>query len=97
MPSGVHMTAKRVWLNLCRDVSSGMRVEGSQVLRFLRQEVGSQFIMTCGAYSTIDDRFIAKELSKAELQAMETFAPAYFDYMSSSVHSNVRFCIYCHD
>ncbi|KAF8910046.1 hypothetical protein CPB84DRAFT_1812789 [Gymnopilus junonius] len=37
---------------------------------------------------TRDDRFIAKELSKHELQTMETFAPAYFDYMSSSVHSN---------
>ena len=37
-----------------------------------------------------DDRFIAKELSRAELQAMETFAPAYFDYMSSAVVANVR-------
>ena len=35
-----------------------------------------------------DDRFIAKELSRAELQAMETFAPAYFDYMSSAVSDN---------
>ncbi|KAH9858260.1 hypothetical protein C2E23DRAFT_880897 [Lenzites betulinus] len=34
---------------------------------------------------TLDDRFIAKELSRAELQAMETFAPTYFDYMSSAV------------
>ncbi|KAJ3512511.1 hypothetical protein NLJ89_g3474 [Agrocybe chaxingu] len=37
---------------------------------------------------TRDDRFIAKELSKPELQTMETFAPAYFDYMSSSVNAN---------
>ncbi|KDR85635.1 hypothetical protein GALMADRAFT_234626 [Galerina marginata CBS 339.88] len=37
---------------------------------------------------TRDDRFIAKELSKPELQTMETFAPAYFDYMSSSVYAN---------
>ncbi|CCM03779.1 uncharacterized protein FIBRA_05926 [Fibroporia radiculosa] len=37
---------------------------------------------------TLDDRFIAKELSRAELQAMETFAPAYFDYMSSAVTAN---------
>jgi hypothetical protein len=36
-----------------------------------------------------DDRFIAKELSRAELQAMEKFAPAYFDYMSSAVSANV--------
>ncbi|KAH9929689.1 uncharacterized protein B0H18DRAFT_1084048 [Fomitopsis serialis] len=34
---------------------------------------------------TLDDRFIAKGLSRPELQAMETFAPAYFDYMSSAV------------
>ena len=37
----------------------------------------------------LDDRFVAKELSKAELQTMETFAPAYFDYMSSAVAANV--------
>ncbi|PPQ76989.1 hypothetical protein CVT25_014806 [Psilocybe cyanescens] len=37
---------------------------------------------------TRDDRFIAKELSKPELQTMETFAPAYFDYMSSSVYAD---------
>lgn len=37
----------------------------------------------------LDDRFIAKELSRAELQAMETFAPAYFDYMSSAVVAKV--------
>ncbi|KAL4251514.1 1-phosphatidylinositol-3-phosphate 5-kinase [Abortiporus biennis] len=37
---------------------------------------------------TLDDRFIAKELSRAELQAMETFAPSYFDYMSSAVVAN---------
>ncbi|KAF9270798.1 hypothetical protein L218DRAFT_976461 [Marasmius fiardii PR-910] len=43
---------------------------------------GSAFLKTG------DDRFIAKELSKPELQAMEMFAPAYFDYMSSSVSSN---------
>jgi hypothetical protein len=36
-----------------------------------------------------DDRFIAKELSRHELETMETFAPAYFDYMSSAVSSNV--------
>ncbi|KAG6874420.1 hypothetical protein C0995_015156 [Termitomyces sp. Mi166 len=38
--------------------------------------------------SYADDRFIAKELSKPELQTMETFAPAYFDYMSSAVSAN---------
>ncbi|EJD52194.1 hypothetical protein AURDEDRAFT_181710 [Auricularia subglabra TFB-10046 SS5] len=34
---------------------------------------------------TRDDRFIAKELSKSEMEAMATFAPAYFDYMSSAI------------
>ncbi|KAG6380811.1 hypothetical protein JVT61DRAFT_5195 [Boletus reticuloceps] len=37
---------------------------------------------------TRDDRFIAKELSRAELQTMETFAPAYFDYMALAVSGN---------
>ncbi|KAF9075022.1 hypothetical protein BDP27DRAFT_1443955 [Rhodocollybia butyracea] len=37
---------------------------------------------------TKDDRFIAKELSRPELQTMETFAPAYFDYMSSAISAN---------
>jgi len=64
---------------------------------------GSAFLKTRGkivtfpthilVYVCLDDRFIAKELSKPELQAMETFAPAYFDYMSSSVHSNVSFIL----
>ncbi|KAH8119967.1 hypothetical protein DFH11DRAFT_1557576 [Phellopilus nigrolimitatus] len=34
---------------------------------------------------TLDDRFIAKELSRPELETMATFGPAYFDYMSSAV------------
>lgn len=37
---------------------------------------------------TKDDRFIAKELSKPELQTMETFAPSYFEYMSSAVSAH---------
>lgn len=41
-----------------------------------------------------DDRFIAKELSKFEVQTMESFAPAYFDYMSSAVSANVCAYIY---
>ena len=60
---------------------------------------GSAFLKTQGKQLSIiwnhsfkslqDDRFIAKELSKPELQTMETFAPAYFDYMSSAIHANV--------
>jgi hypothetical protein len=41
-------------------------------------------------HNSLDDRFIAKEMSRAEVQTMETFAPAYFDYMSSAVSANVR-------
>lgn len=37
-----------------------------------------------------DDRFIAKELSRAELETMATFGPAYFDYMSSAIAADVR-------
>jgi hypothetical protein len=44
---------------------------------------------THGLTILADDRFIAKEISKAELQTMETFAPAYFEYMSSAVTANV--------
>ena len=65
---------------------------------------GSAFLKTRGTqgYSvaemlisilSVDDRFVAKELSKAELQTMESFAPAYFDYMSSAVAANVS--IFC--
>ncbi len=62
---------------------------------------GSAFLKTRGlglVYSyrshtdtrILDDRFIAKELSKFEVQTMESFAPAYFDYMSSAVSAKVR-------
>jgi 1-phosphatidylinositol-3-phosphate 5-kinase len=39
--------------------------------------------------AVLDDRFIAKELSRTELETMATFGPAYFDYMSSAVIANV--------
>lgn len=60
---------------------------------------GSAFLKTLGMRKFMDlrfaltfdpdDRFIAKEISRAELQTMETFAPAYFDYMSSSLTAGV--------
>lgn len=37
---------------------------------------------------TLDDRFIAKEMSRTEFQTMESFAPTYFAYMSSAVSAN---------
>jgi len=42
-----------------------------------------------GFLKTRDDRFIAKEMSKAEFSAMASFAPAYFDYMASTVSAGV--------
>jgi hypothetical protein len=54
----------------------------------------SRFVSICLFFWLLipaaDDRFIAKELSRPELQTMETFAPAYFDYMSSAVSADVR-------
>ncbi|KAF8320522.1 uncharacterized protein EI90DRAFT_3080477 [Cantharellus anzutake] len=35
-----------------------------------------------------DERFIAKEITKSELDDMTKFAPAYFDYMSNAISSN---------
>ena len=52
-------------------------------------ERSSQINLNSTILRTADDRFIAKELSKPELQTMETFAPAYFDYMSSAITANV--------
>ena len=62
---------------------------------------GSAFLKTKGSFfipfacliaqiNCADDRFIAKEISRAELETMETFAPAYFDYMSSCFTAGVR-------
>ena len=68
------------------DASGGK--SGSAFLKTLGKTITYQ--LAVGApNSCADDRFIAKELSRAELQAMETFAPAYFDYMSSAVIAHV--------
>ena len=69
------------------DASGGK--SGSAFLKTLGEFV--RVVVQDGGFSPIvDDRFIAKELSKTELQSMETFAPEYFDYMSSAVVANVR-------
>jgi hypothetical protein len=59
-------------------------------LLFLKPEV-MKFSTDCWELLTSyqDDRFIAKELSRPELQTMETFAPAYFDHMLSAVSADV--------
>ena len=67
-------------------------MEENLVLLSLKLEVNSRNII--GNLKTLtlvlDDRFIAKELSRAELETMETFGPAYFDYMSSAFTAEVR-------
>lgn len=52
------------------------------------------FVYELKCLQDLDDRFIAKELSKNELQTMETFAPAYFDYISSVATSGVS--VHCY-
>jgi hypothetical protein len=47
-----------------------------------------------------DDRFIIKEISRLEMDALLRFAPAYFEYMSKAIFQGVsegrnnphRFC-----
>lgn len=92
MPSAAHTTVKEAWLSHYPGASSGMRAEGSLAQHFSRLLVCGRppCVFSYDSHLELDDRFIAKELSRAELQAMETFAPAYFDYMSSAVVANVR-------
>jgi 1-phosphatidylinositol-3-phosphate 5-kinase len=42
----------------------------------------------------IDDRFIAKEVSRLELDALTKFAPSYFEYMKQSIQHNVSLGIF---
>jgi 1-phosphatidylinositol-3-phosphate 5-kinase len=63
---------------------------GSAFLKTLGDEQKCDVAPTVIADSrSSDDRFIAKEMSKTEFQTMESFAPAYFTYMSSAVSANV--------
>ena len=65
----------------------------NQALPSLRLEVRFPIIPPKASTLLIyipDDRFVAKEISRAELETMESFAPAYFDYISSAVSANVR-------
>lgn len=36
-------------------------------------------------FKTLDDRFVVKQMSKAEMEAFLRFAPLYFEYMSQSL------------
>jgi 1-phosphatidylinositol-3-phosphate 5-kinase len=55
---------------------------------------GSAFLKTKGellaVQLTADDRFIAKEVSRLEMDALTKFAPSYFDYTRKAVSGNVR-------
>jgi len=63
---------------------------GSAFLKTLGNEKDRRIRGDCSLEtSLLDDRFIAKEMSRTEFQTMETFAPAYFAYMSSAVSANV--------
>jgi len=42
----------------------------------------------------IDDRFIAKEVSRLELDALTKFAPSYFEYMKQSIQHNVSLGVF---
>lgn len=37
-----------------------------------------------------DDRFIVKEISRLEMDALTRFAPAYFQYMAKAFYHKVR-------
>jgi 1-phosphatidylinositol-3-phosphate 5-kinase len=38
-----------------------------------------------GRWLTADDRFIAKEISRLEMDALTKFAPAYFEYTKNAI------------
>ena len=61
---------------------------------------GSAFLKTKGASlanesgpsaDTTDDRFIAKEISRLEMDALTKFAPAYFEYTRKAFQGHVSF------
>ena len=62
---------------------------GSAFLKTLGNEQNNVTRYVVADSRSLDDRFIAKEMSKTEFQTMESFAPAYFAYMSSAVSANV--------
>ena len=70
---------------------------GSAFLKTLGNELEHRTQDDCSLEISLDDRFIAKEMSRTEFQTMESFAPAYFSYMSSVVSANVSllrlFCL----
>lgn len=48
-----------------------------------------EFICILADQSMTDDRFIIKEISRLEMDALLVFAPAYFDYMSKAFFHGV--------
>lgn len=47
------------------------------------------YFVTLSDSSYADDRFIAKEISRLEMDALLRFAPAYFEYMSKAIFHGV--------
>lgn len=70
------------------DASGGK--SGSAFLKTRGKSAALQSRVSCHTDDyALDDRFIAKEVSKTELDSMINFAPAYFDYMSDAIASKV--------
>lgn len=45
--------------------------------------------MNNGGLTCVDDRFIAKEISRLEMDALTKFAPAYFEYTRKAFQGHV--------
>lgn len=76
---------------VCRVASSGTRAAASLRSIFSRREVRPYYLLRGGMYADrpADDRFIVKEISRLEMDALLKFAPDYFDYMSKAFFHRV--------
>lgn len=57
---------------------------------FLKTKGEEELRALCDGADGVDDRFIAKEISRLEMDALTKFAPAYFDYTRKAFHGHVR-------
>ena len=58
---------------------------------FLKTKGEFSDLLSCVLGSPVDDRFIAKEISRLEMDALTKFAPAYFDYTRKAFQGHVSF------
>lgn len=65
---------------------------GRSKVDFLKTRGASAFprYLQCILTRAVDDRFIVKEISRLEMDALLRFAPAYFEYMSKAFFHGVR-------